>query len=144
MKTYPTITNIMTKNPVTILDTSPLSVVIQTMKENNFNHLPVIDKLNNLIGIISKSDLYKRALSLSQETSGASYSNKILSGTKASEVMTKNPIVVSPDQSLEYAFELLLQGDFHAIPVVEGRRVVGVITSKDMLEFVADSGYEAI
>ena len=135
---YPTIKNIMTPDPITIKDDDSVSKVIQKMKDNDFDHLPVVDSWNNLLGIISKSDLYRKALMLSHETSGQSYTNKVLFVTKASEIMTPKPVVVTPEHTVEYAIELLLQGDFHALPVVEGDKLLGIITSKDVLEFIID------
>ncbi|MFT4534507.1 MAG: acetoin utilization protein AcuB [Saprospiraceae bacterium] len=58
--------------------------------------------------------------------------------TKASEIMTPSPVVVTTEHSIEYAIELLLQGDFHALPVEEEGRLLGIITSKDVLEFIVD------
>lgn len=138
MKKFATIKNIMTPSPITINDDDSVSAVIQKMKDNDFDHLPVVDKWKNLLGIISKTDLYKKALSLSQETSGKSYTDKVLFVTKASQIMTPSPVVVTADHSIEYAIELLLQGDFHALPVVEDGKLLGIITSKDVLEFIVD------
>ncbi|MFT4534506.1 MAG: CBS domain-containing protein [Saprospiraceae bacterium] len=66
MKMNPSIKNIMTPSPITIKDDDSVSTVIQKMKDNDFDHLPVVDKGKNLLGIISKSDLYKKALSFSR------------------------------------------------------------------------------
>ena len=138
MKKIPTIKNIMTPDPITINDEDSVSKVIQIMKENDFDHFPVVDKWKNLLGIISKSDLYRKALHLSQSTSGKSYTDKVLFVTKASEIMTPKPVIVTPEHSVEYAIELLLQGDFHALPVVKDDKLLGIITSKDVLEFIID------
>jgi CBS-domain-containing membrane protein len=138
MKMYPTIKNIMTSNPVTLTDDKSVSHIIEKMKKNEFDHLPVVDRWNTLLGIISKTDLYKKALSLSQETSGKSYTSKVLFVTSARDIMTPNPVVVTPEHTVDYAIELLLQGDFHALPVVEDSKVIGIITSKDVLEFMID------
>jgi len=139
MKYPPAILDIMTSDPITINQDQNLSEVIKKMNEYKFNHLPVVDNQSRLMGIISESDLYKKALQLSKETTGESYSNKILYVTKASDVMTPNPVVVSSDHSLDFAIELLLQGQFHALPVVKDERILGIITSKDMLEYIADA-----
>jgi len=138
MKKFPTIKNIMTPNPVTINNEDSVSRAILKMKNNDFDHLPVVDKWNNLLGIISKSDLYRKALNLSQNTTGKAYTTKVLFVTTAEDIMTPKPVVVTPEHSVEYAVELLLQGDFHALPVVSEDRLIGIITSKDVLEFIVD------
>jgi len=128
----------MTPNPVTINNEDSVSRAILKMKNNDFDHLPVVDKWNNLLGIISKSDLYRKALNLSQNTTGKAYTTKVLFVTTAEDIMTPKPVVVTPEHSVEYAVELLLQGDFHALPVVSEDRLIGIITSKDVLEFIVD------
>jgi len=138
MKNFPTIKNIMTPNPITINNEDSVSRAILKMKNNDFDHLPVVDKWNNLLGIISKSDLYRKALHLSQNTTGKAYTTKVLFVTTAADIMTADPVVVTPEQSVEFAVELLLQGDFHALPVVSENRLIGIITSKDVLEFIVD------
>lgn len=138
MKNFPTIKNIMTPNPITINNEDSVSRAILKMKNNDFDHLPVVDKWNNLLGIISKSDLYRKALHLSQNTTGKAYTTKVLFVTTAADIMTADPVVVTPEHSVEFAVELLLQGDFHALPVVSENRLIGIITSKDVLEFIVD------
>ena len=138
MKKYPTIKTIMTPDPITINDKDSLTKVIQMMKESDFDHLPVVDHRKNLLGIISKTDLYRKALKLSQNSSGKYYTKKILFVTTAADIMTAKPVVVTPEHSIEYAIELLLQRDFHALPVVENDKLLGIITSKDVLEFIID------
>ncbi len=138
MKKYPTTKNIMTSNPVTVNDKDSVTKVIQKMKDNDFDHLPVVDEWKNLLGIISKTDLYKKSLQLSQNSSGKAYTKKVLFVTTAAEIMTPKPVVVTPEHSVDYAIELLLQGDFHALPVVTDEKLLGIITSKDVLEFIID------
>ncbi len=138
MKKYPTIKNFMTSNPITVNEDDSINKVIKKINNNPFDHLPVVDKWNNLKGIISKSDLYKKALELSHSTTGRSYTDKILFVTSASDIMTKSPITVTTEHATEYAVELLLQGDFHALPVVENDKLIGIVTSKDILEFIVD------
>ena len=138
MKKNLSIENIMTVNPVTVYDDDSITKVIQKIRDHDFDHIPVVDKGKNLLGIISKSDLYRQALDLSKSTTGKSYTNKVLFVTTAKEIMTANPVVVTPEHDIGFAIELLLQGNFHALPVVSDSNLVGIITSKDVLEFIID------
>lgn len=132
------IKDIMTPSPVAIGLEERLSNVIKMMNEHAFDHLPVVDRYHNLIGIISKTDLYRQALQLAQSTSGQSYSAKVLFVNTAAHIMTRDPVTVSVDHAANFAVELLLQGNFHALPVVDGDKLVGIITSKDVLEYIID------
>ncbi len=53
--------------------------------------------------------------------------------------MTKNPVVVDIDQSVEFTIEILLQGEFHAIPVISKDQLVGIINAKDILESMTNN-----
>jgi len=138
MKQSSTIKKVMTKNPLSVKTDSRLTEVIRKIEDNHFDHLPVLDHEGKLQGIISKSDLYSKALSLSRTTSGKSYSEKLLFVTKAEDIMTLDPVSVTSNQSIEYAIELLLQDKFHALPVIDDGQLVGIVTSKDILESIVD------
>lgn len=139
MEEITTIKNIMTENPLSIDTEMRVSEIIKLMDKNEFDHLPLLDKEGKLKGIISKNDLYHHALRLLKSTSGKSYSEKLLYTTRAKEIMTTDPVVVACDQNIDFATELLLQDKFHALPVVEDMRLVGIITSKDILESIVDT-----
>lgn len=132
------IKHIMTSSPITVSINDSINTVIQTIKRYTFDHLPVVDANQHIKGIISKSDLYKNVLSLTQNTTGKSYTQKVFFATKAADIMTKNPITVSGEQSIDYAIEILLQDYFHAIPVVKSEKIIGIITSKDILEYITE------
>ncbi len=138
MKLKNTIKDIMTAHPLSVDIDARVSEIIKLIEDHDFDHLPVLDKDGILKGIISKTDLYHNALRLSKSTSGKSYSEKLLYTTLAKEIMTKNPVVVDSRQSIDFAIELLLQDKFHALPVVENNRLVGIITSKDILESISN------
>lgn len=138
MTTQSIVEKIMTTNPITIFSEESLSKVIEKMGENKFDHLPVVDRWNNLLGIISKTDLYNRTLSLSRNTTGKFYTEKTLFVSSAEDVMTVDPVSVTRNESLEFIIDLLLKEKFHALPVVEGKKLKGIITSKDILAYLTN------
>ena len=126
--------DVMTKNPMTVFKDDSLSKIIYSMSSYHIDHLPVVDKSKKLIGVLSKTDMYQKAMNLAQKTSGSSYNNMILENSTAEEIMTKEPVSVSPEDSVSLAIKLLLKGNFHALPVVENNVVVGIISSQDIME----------
>jgi len=104
------------------------------MKDNHIHHLPIIDHDNNVVGIVSQSDLYRKALSLTKETSGVSFTSKVLFNTPVSEIMTASPTTISSEAQVAKVAEILVASDFHAVPVIFQDRVVGIVTAKDVLE----------
>lgn len=75
-----------------------------------------------LIGILSERDVLRAAAS-----------GKDLTTSPASEWMTKDPTTATPDTTSDEAAQLMLQGGFRHLPVVEGREVKGVVSIRDLL-----------
>lgn len=124
----------MVKNPVAVSTKLSLRDTIKLMDGTKVSHVLVNDEDNNLKGVISKADILKRMKVLSKETTGETYSTLFTNSLKASDVMTPEPITVKPDDSIEYGVELLLQKEFHCLPVVENGKSIGIVTFYDLLK----------
>jgi len=124
----------MVKNPVTIYEDQSIKEVMKIMNDKDISHLLVTDKTNKLKGVISKEDIKNRLKYLINQTTGKTFTSFSLQSTTASDIMTKNVIAVQPSDSLDYGVELLLQNEFHCLPVIEKDIAVGVITSYDLLK----------
>ena len=48
--------------------------------------------------------------------------------------MTQNPVTVTPDSNLEEIAELMVNKNYHTIPVVEGKKLVGIVGKEDILK----------
>lgn len=138
MNKAPSIKQIMTPNPISVDLTTSISAMIELMEANDFDHLLVVDESELLCGIITKTDLYKKILSLSRSTSGKAYSEMMINNTTAQEVMTPNPVFITADQKLDVAIETFYNDKFHALPVLENNKLVGIITCKDILGAIND------
>ena len=97
----------------------------QLFDSNNIHHLIVLDK-GKLAGILSKEDLLK------------AYGATGLNHTIISEIMTPNPMTIEQDDSLGLAADIVLANKFHALPVVDGVELVGIITSHDLIRCFYD------
>lgn len=58
------------------------------------------------------------------------------------ELMTPEPITISPTSSLEEAYSLMLINDIHELPVLESGRLIGILTERDILSRVGPSNGE--
>jgi CBS domain-containing protein len=56
-----------------------------------------------------------------------------MSASKVSEWMTRDPVTVPPDTDTEDAADMMLAQGFRHLPVVEGRKVVGIVSLRDIL-----------
>lgn len=122
----------MTTNPFTISSDQTILDAIEIMKEHGVKRLPVMKK-GKLVGVVSKEDILKA--SPSQATSfSMGEITYLLSKTKISMIMTKNPITISPNALLEEAAILMRDNSIGFLPVVENDKLVGIITESDIFD----------
>lgn len=113
----------MTKEPITATPDELLSQAKEKMTAGGFRMLPVVSE-GRLVGIITDRDIRAHIGDLEQ--------------TKIDGVMTEKPITASPSTTLENAAQTLLSFKIGGLPVIENGRVVGVITTSDMLKAFLD------
>jgi CBS domain-containing protein len=96
--------------------------VAQAMVDRNIGAVPVLHD-GVLVGIFSERDLMKRVV-VEERNSRT---------TRLSEVMTEDPLTVSPDESLENCMLLMRRHGFRHLPVCEGKQLRGIISLRDIL-----------
>lgn len=130
------ISGLMTTNIVVANQFHNFSQVMRLFTEFPVHHLPVVDGQDKLIGIISSNDMVKafKRMLLAGETiqSIDNLDVKI----NLSDIMTANPVTLSPTDTVEKAVELFSQKKYQALPVVEQGKVVGIVSIKDVVEFI--------
>lgn len=125
----------MSTTPVTAHPTTSLPDAHKIMTENNIRRLPVVDKNNKLVGIVSMSDV--REAEPSDATTLSIYElNYLLAKLTIEKVMTTNVVTVFPDSTIAQAAKMMLEKKIGGIPVVEGETLVGIITESDIFRFV--------
>lgn len=98
-------------------------------KSNFHHHIPVvIDK--KLVGMVSLIDFMYRI-----KGAGMDDNNEIYHTLSVKEIMTPNPYKVSPTASITEVAEELGKGRFRAIPVTENDRIVGIVTTADVIRY---------
>lgn len=135
MKAGKPIKEIMTTRLVTILPSTKAIQVKRIFEKNSFHHLPVVDEDERLLGIISKEDLFKVSYILSLNTSGETYSSLSYRSITANELMTHYPLALDPDDTIGLAADIILANKFHALPIIEDGKLVGLVTSHDLLKY---------
>ena len=126
----------MTVNPLTVDETTPVFEAGELLRQNNIARLPVV-KDGKLIGIITQEDLLK--VSPSQATTLSVWElNYVLSKIQVKDGMTKNPVVISPDATLEEAALVMRDKRVGALPVVEDEKLIGIIAESDIFDAFLD------
>jgi acetoin utilization protein AcuB len=108
-----------------------LELAFQLMVSNRIRHLLVVDK-KHLVGILSDRDL-KAALILSRTGDKGPDVFFIPPGVMVREVMTRDPITISPDTDVEEAARIMYHNKIGGLPVLERGRLLGIITESDIL-----------
>jgi CBS domain-containing protein len=126
---------------VEIMSTPAVSVTARTsvrraasiLREQGFSALPVIDLAGALIGVVSEADLIK------DRFAGDADATRELPAETVGEVMTSPPAFVDQTASMETIAGTMTSGRRRSIPVVDGSRLVGVISRSDILRVLARS-----
>lgn len=123
----------MSKNVITVDENEAMSNATKLMKENSIRMLPVLKK-DKLTGVITDRDL-KRASASDATTLEIHELLYLMTNIKVKSIMTKNPITVSPDLTVEETAEILLENKISGAPVVDDKgKVFGVITQVDIFK----------
>ncbi|RTH40455.1 CBS and ACT domain-containing protein [Thermus scotoductus] len=121
----------MTKDPLTVAPDTPVLEAINLLKNKGFRRLPVV-KDGKLVGLVTDKDL-KDAMPSKATTLSVWEMNYLLSKLTVQEVMAKPVITVEADAPLEKAALLMEERKIGGLPVMEGEKLVGIITVTDVL-----------
>lgn len=125
----------MSTKVITIDVKDSMHDAIKLMKENNIRMLPVMKK-DKLVGLITDGDL-KRASASDANALEVHELAYFLSKLEVKDIMTKNPITVPFDYTMEETAEVLLENKISGAPVVNDRdQVIGVITQTDLFKMM--------
>ena len=135
MKKREQVSKIMTPNPITVNTTNKVSDVAKIFVDRNIHHIPVVSGAE-LIGMISKTDIDK--VSFVTNLQDNKVNTAIYDSLEIEQVMTKQLDVVEQDDEIREAAELLARGKYHAIPVLEGGELRGIVTSTDVINYLLE------
>lgn len=111
-------------------DASLLDAVL-TFRRTQFRHVPIVDG-ETVVGILTERDVQRVAPSMLARITQEEY-NDIFQNTPIKRVMTRNPLIITPATPLREAAALMNGNKVGCLPVVEGGRLVGILTVIDML-----------
>jgi acetoin utilization protein AcuB len=135
------IRNYMTSNPYTVSPDATIADAMELMRTKKIGRVPVV-KNGKLVGIITKGKLLE--VSPSPATTLSIFEiNYLLSKTKVESIMTKDVVTVAPGDLLEEAAVKMREFDISGLPVVEGGKLVGIITETDVFDaFIEIMGFK--
>jgi CBS domain-containing protein len=139
---------IMTRNVITVGPGTSIVQAAKLMLDNHLSGLPVLDEHGKLAGIVSEGDFLRRSeigtqrkrprwLQFFVGPNRAATEFVHASGRKVEEVMTRNPLVVTEDATLEEIVRLMEKNRVKRLPVMRNDRLVGIVTRANLLQAVA-------
>lgn len=129
--------NVMTKNPITISPECSITEAKALMNKKNIGKLPVVDKDNKLVGILTKKDLAKAAPS-EATTLDMFEIGYLLSKITVEKAMTKKVVTVPDTEVVENAARVMVDNGIGCVPVMSGNLLVGIITESDLFGLFTD------
>lgn len=127
----------MTKNPVTISPDANVVEASELMKKEKVHRLPVLDKDKKLVGVISEKDILFASPSPASSLSIHEMAY-LLSKLTVRKLMTKDPVTITKDTTVEEAARLMVDQDLSCLPVVEGDKLVGIVSKSDMFKILLE------
>lgn len=128
--------NKMVANPFTISPEQTIPDAQEIMLKEGVKRLPVL-KNGKLVGVVSREDIERYSPSKATTLSMGEITY-LLSKTKINSIMSKDLVTISPDALLEEAVVLMRDNDINFLPVVEGEKLVGIITVSAIFDAFID------
>ena len=127
----------MTPDPVTITTDTSLKEALELVRSKPFRHLPVLDENNKLVGIVTEKSLVY-ASPTPTTTLSVFEVDYILARTKIGQIIQGTVITVPPDLPIEEAARVMIDQRIGCLPVVEGEKLVGIISDTDIFRVFAE------
>jgi CBS domain-containing protein len=142
------VVDVMTRNVISVGIDAPITEAVQLMLENRISGLPVLDREGCLAGVVTEGDFLRRA-ETGTEKKRPRWIEFLLGvgllaedyvrthGRRVVEIMTSDPVTVFEDTPLDEVVPLMERHRIKRMPVVRGRRVVGIISRANLLHALA-------
>lgn len=148
-----TVRDIMQPDVITVGPEATVRELAAILAEHKISGVPVVDEEGALLGMVSESDvilqdaefhfpyyiqflesvIYLQSLAKFEERFRKTF------GTKVKEVMSDEPVEISPEASIHAAATKMADYKVDRLPVIEGGRLVGIVTRGDIVRAIAES-----
>lgn len=142
------IQDIMTPAPITVKASSSIVEAAKLLLDNHVSGLPVVDDKGSIVGIVSEGDFLRRG-ELNTERQRSAFLEFFVSpgrladeyvhahGRLVEEVMNAPAKTISPQASASEAVEMMEREGINRLPVIDGEKLVGIVTRSDLLRALA-------
>ena len=140
--------DIMTSKLITVSPETEITQAARLLLENRINGAPVVDETGRLVGILCQSDLISQQKTLPipslftfldgyiplTSTKQIEKEARKIAAITVAHAMTPDPAVVGPETNIQTVAALMVDKNFHSLPVVEDGKLVGIVGKEDILK----------
>ncbi|MBE7497222.1 MAG: CBS domain-containing protein [Verrucomicrobiaceae bacterium] len=137
MKRNDPISHLMTRHVISVHHGDPISKVRALVREHGVHHIPVVDG-DQLVGIITWSDILRVSFGDAFGTDEREVDATLDHTLTLEQVMKRNPVTLQETSTVREAAEILARSDFHSLPVVNGNKLVGMVTTTDLIRYLLE------
>ena len=127
----------MKKNPATATPDMSISEASAKMKAEKVHRLPVLDDDRHLVGVISEKDILLAAPSPASTLSTYEI-NYLLSKLKVKNIMSRNPVTITLETTIEEAVRLMVENDLSCLPVMDNGYLSGIVSKSDLFKILLE------
>jgi CBS domain-containing protein len=142
--------DVMVRDPVTVKPSTPVNEVARLLVEHRIGGVPVVADEGLLIGIVTETDLFLKEKgvpfsmvklpSLFNQWVKPKQLEQLYANARrytAADIMTQSVVTTTPDTEVSRIAELMMRRRIKRVPIVEGGRLVGIVTSHDLIRRLA-------
>ncbi|MAU25999.1 MAG: CBS domain-containing protein [Muricauda sp.] len=135
MKKRVPVSQIMTKNVITLSVKDNLVTAEELFKKHRIRHIPVVSG-DEVIGILSYTDLMRISFADAIDEHEQEVDTMVYNMFTIEQVMAKNVISVTSGTTIQDTAKFLAERDFHALPVIDDGKLVGIVTTTDLIHYL--------
>lgn len=137
MKQREPISDIMTEKVITLNHTDDLETAERIFKSKKIRHIPVVSG-EKITGMLSYTDLLRISFADAVDEDEESVDTVVYNMFTIEQVMAKNLTSVSSKATIKEVAEILAKKEFHALPVVDDDKLVGIVTTTDLINYLLE------
>lgn len=125
----------MSSDIISVNTTQNIREVEAAIKDRNIRHVPVVSG-DKVIGMLSKTDLQK--ISFVNTVDDNKLTTAMYDALSIDQVMTKDVVTVEKDDTILDVATILSKNEFHALPVTDAGKLVGIVTTTDLVKYLIE------
>lgn len=137
MKKRTPVSQIMSKDVITLNHTDDLVTAERLFKSNKIRHIPVVSG-KEIKGMLSYTDLLRISFADAAYEEENDVDTVVYNMFTIEQVMAKNLVTVSSHTTVKEVAEILASKEFHALPVVDNNELVGIVTTTDLIKYLIE------